>query len=64
MITDERFKDPSKTVNEFVNIISPTFGLTKGVKFVIKGRLKLESDETLRTCLIDVLNFLAVEYKK
>ena len=64
-----KFEDTYKVANEFVDIIAPTFGLSKGVKgkgikIVIKERLKLADEDELRQCMLDVLKFLAVEYKK
>ena len=59
-----KFEDTYKVANEFVDIIAPTFGLTKGVKLTIKARLKLAKKGELRQCMLDVLKFLAVEYKK
>lgn len=59
-----KFEDTYKVANEFVDIIAPTFGLTKGVKLTIKARLKLAKKDELRQCMLDVLKFLATEYKK
>ena len=59
-----KFEDTYKVANEFVDIIAPTFGLTKGVKLTIKARLKLAKKDELRQCMLDVLKFLAIEYKK
>ena len=64
-----KFEDTYKVANEFVDIIAPTFGLSKGVKgkgikIVIKERLKLADEDELRQCMLDVLKFLATEYKK
>ena len=64
-----KFKDTYKVASEFVDIIAPTFGLSKGVKgkgikIVIKERLKLADEDELRQCMLDVLKFLATEYKK
>lgn len=59
-----KFKEPSKVANKFVDIIAPTFGLSKGLKITVKARLKLAKEEDLRQCLIDTLQFLAAEYKK
>lgn len=59
-----KFEKPHKVANEFVDIIAPTFGLTKGVKLIVKERLKLAKEGELRQCLTDVLRLLATEYKK
>ena len=59
-----KFEKPHKVANQFVDIIAPTFGLTKGVKLTIKARLKLSKEDELRQCMLDVLKFLATEYKK
>ena len=59
-----KFENPHKVANQFVDIIAPTFGLTKGVKLTIKARLKLSKEDELRQCMLDVLKFLATEYKK
>lgn len=59
-----KFENPYEIANGFVDIISPTFGLTKGVKLAIKTRLKLAKKDELRQCMLDVLKFLAAEYKK
>ena len=59
-----KFEDAHDVANKFIDIIAPTFGLGAGTKILFKSRLKLEQEEKLRTCLSDVLKFLAVEYKK
>ena len=59
-----KFEDPYKVANEFVDIIAPTFGLTKRIKVIVKTRAKLAKEEELRQCMLDVLKFLAIEYKK
>ena len=59
-----KFEDPYKVANKFVDIISPTFGLTKGVKLIVKARLKLAKKDELRQCMLDVLRLLVSEYKK
>lgn len=59
-----KFEKPYKTANKFVDIIAPTFGLTKGLKIAVKTRLKLADKDEIRQCLLDVLKLLAVEYKK
>ena len=59
-----KFENPNKIANEFVDIIAPTFGLGRGIKIAAKARVKLSKDEDIRKCLTDVLQFLAIEYKK
>ena len=59
-----KFEKPYKVASEFVDIIAPTFGLSKGVKLTVKARLKLAKEDELRQCMLDVLRFLATEYKK
>lgn len=63
-MTGTKFKNPSKVANGFVDIIAPTFGLSIGIKLAVKARLKLADEDDLKQCLFDVLQFLAVEYKK
>jgi len=59
-----KFEKTHDIANEFVNIIAPTFGLSKGIKIAIKARLKLVDEKELRICLSNVLKFLLAEYKK
>lgn len=59
-----KFEKPHKVANEFIDIIAPTLGLSKGLKLTVKARLKLAEEDELRQCMLDVLKFLAAEYKK
>ncbi len=63
-INEIKFKKPHEAADKFIDIIAPAFGLSTGTKIIFKSRLKLSKEKELRQCLIDVLKFLAVEYKK
>jgi len=65
LINDKvKFEKAHDVANKFVDIIAPTFGIPTGTKLIFKARLKLTSEKEVRQCLIDVLKFLAIEYKK
>ena len=61
---DVKFKNPHRTANKFVDIISGTLGLSAKTKFAFTGGLALQNKETVRQCLTDILKLLVDDYKK